>query len=140
LLWGWVGLALVVALGVGLEALHALKVGGYLDPESETRRLLWRLGHAHAGLLALVHLGFAATVRFLGRAPRLASGSLRLGSVLLPAGFLLGGVGVEGGDPSAAILLVPLGAAALLLAAGSTARALLARSRGPGAAARERTE
>lgn len=35
--------------------------------------------------------------------------------VLLPAGFLLGGVRVYGGDPSPAIVLLPLGAAALLM-------------------------
>ena len=41
---------------------------------------------------------------------------LRLGAVLMPLGFFLGGVLNHEGDPSLAILLVPLGGVILLYA------------------------
>ncbi|HYQ14246.1 MAG TPA: hypothetical protein VEQ58_00755, partial [Polyangiaceae bacterium] len=44
------------ALGLGLETLHAFKVGLYLDVGNETRRLLWRLAHAHGALLGLLNV------------------------------------------------------------------------------------
>jgi len=47
LLLGWAGLALYIGLGIGLEALHALKVGFYLDPSNSARRLMWTLSHVH---------------------------------------------------------------------------------------------
>jgi hypothetical protein len=128
LAWGW-GLVLVyVALGLTLEVLHALKLGAYLDPEHATRRLMLTLGHAHGTLLGLVHVAYAATVRAL---PDDATAGLALASrclvgagVLVPLGFLLGGLFAEGGDPGLGILAVPAGAALLLLAVLLTWRAV----------------
>ena len=60
---GWGMVALFALLGLVLETLHGLKLGGYLSTGAETRRLLWTLGHAHGVLLGLVHLAFAATLR-----------------------------------------------------------------------------
>ena len=80
---------------------------------------MFRLGHAHGALMGLVHIAFAATLAVTETRPRsasVASRALAVGSVLLPLGFLLGGLGAQGGDPSAAIVLVPLGALSLLLA------------------------
>lgn len=117
---GWLSLLIFLTLGIALEALHGLKIGFYLDVESGTRRLLWTLAHAHGTLLSLVHLGFAATVRLLpewGPAPRLAASRCLLGAtVLVPAGFFLGGLFVHAGDPGLGILLVPVGAALLFAA------------------------
>jgi hypothetical protein len=117
---GWAGLLLFGLLGTVLEGLHAFKLGYYLDVGNEARRLSFRLGHAHGALLALVHLGFAVTLERLrapsGAGARLASLGLVVASVLLPAGFLLGGLGAVGGDPGAWIALVPAGASVLLAA------------------------
>ena len=44
---GYWALALFVTMGLLLETLHAFKVGAYLDVQNETRRLMWRLAHAH---------------------------------------------------------------------------------------------
>ena len=44
---GWVLLALFLSLGLFLEALHGFKVRWYVDLQYETRRLMWRLAHAH---------------------------------------------------------------------------------------------
>src|SRR5882757_6559314 len=62
--FGWWTLLIFLTAGLALEALHGLKIGAYLNVSNETRRLMWTLAHAHGTLLGLVHLGFAATIRF----------------------------------------------------------------------------
>lgn len=131
---GWWSLLVFLSLGIVLEALHGLKADYYLNLAHETRRLMWRLAHAHGALLALVHLAFAATMA-LGSQRSAGAGWTRFASlgftgatVLLPGGFFLGGVVLHGGDPGRGILLVPFGAllffgAVLLVALGTTRRA-----------------
>lgn len=123
---GWASLLLFLSLGIGLEALHGLKLGFYLDVASEPRRLLWTLAHAHGTLLSLVHLGFALTVHLLpdwtGRARGWASWCLTGATVLMPAGFFLGGLFLHGGDPGLGIALLPLGAGLLFAAVVLTLR------------------
>lgn len=113
---GFCLLAFSLPLGLSLEALHALKVPVYLD--SPLRRELWTLAHAHGNLLGILCL----VVGLLG--PRLHAAPeqrLRLvhwliaGAVLMPLGFLLGGIGNREGDPSLGIALVPLGGVVLLV-------------------------
>ncbi len=125
--FGWWMIVASVGLGTVLEALHALKLGLYLDVANETRRLLWTLAHAHGALLGLVNVAFAAS---LARLPTLspqrcalASRALLVGAVLLPLGFLLGGVFVVDGDPGLAVLLAPAGAALVFVGVGVTALA-----------------
>jgi len=126
--FGWYALLGFASVGALLEALHAFKAGFYLDVGSETRRLMWRLGHAHGVLLGLIHVGFAATLPYTkeGARRRLAwaSACLIAAGVLLPCGFLLGGVFAAGGDPGLPVLLVPLGIPMLLAALWCTARSL----------------
>lgn len=115
---GWWLLLVFVALGAALEALHGLKIGLYVDLGNATRRLMWTLAHAHGVLLGLVNIAFAVTLQSRGMradTARIASASLLGASVLLPGGFLLGGIVVYGGDPSLGILLTPVGAALLLV-------------------------
>jgi hypothetical protein len=115
--FGWCGLLVFLSLGIVLEALHGFKAGSYLDPEHKVRRELWRLAHAHGTLLALVNVGFAAGLlhfgRWTGARLKLASFFLLDAAVLMPLGFFLGGWGHGESDPSAGVLLVPLGAALL---------------------------
>lgn len=122
---GWWALATFALLGLLLEALHGFKVHWYLDPGYETRRLLWRLAHAHGTLLSLVQLGFAATLSSAwqdhSRGLRPTSALFLLASLLLPLGFFIGGVTIYGGDPGPGILLAPVGAACLIAAACRTA-------------------
>lgn len=116
---GWWSLLLFACLGLTLEAMHGFKVDWYLNVASETRRLMFRLAHAHGTLLAVLHLALGATLAVAepeGRAPRVASRALIAAGFLLPAGFLLGGFGAVGGDPGMGIGLVPLGAVCLLTA------------------------
>jgi hypothetical protein len=129
--WGWSALCAYLAFGIVLEAFHGLKVDWYLSVANDTRRLLWRLAHAHGTLLGIVHLGFAFTLRSgglaAGRAARLASAALNGATLLLPGGFLLGGVAIHAGDPSRAIVLVPVGAGLLLGAVAWVAWSVLRR-------------
>ena len=115
-------LAVSLPLGLSLEALHAMKVQVYLG--SALRRELWTLAHAHGNLLGILCLVFAllggriVDDRARARVDRL----LAVGAVLMPLGFLLGGVLNREGDPSLGITLVPLGGAfvfAALVIAGT---------------------
>jgi hypothetical protein len=116
--FGWGMLLVFVCLGAALEAMHGFKVPWYLDVGQETRRLMWRLAHAHGTLLSVLNLGFAFTLSQIPGWTKAsaASKSLRAASVLLPGGFFAGGVVIYDGDPGLGIALVPLGAAALLFA------------------------
>lgn len=126
--FGWAALLGFSALGALLEVLHALKVGAYLDVGNETRRLMWRLAHAHGVLLGLLNVAFGLTLEHLrGRAtrgPERASACLLAAACLLPLGFLLGGAFAKGGDPGLPVLLVPLGIPLLLGALWWTARSV----------------
>ncbi len=123
----WV-LAISLPLGLTLEALHAMKVQVYFG--SALRRELWTLAHAHGNLLGILCLAVAA----LG--PRLLSDPARLrrvekllaiGAVLMPLGFLLGGVLNSEGDPSLGILLVPIGGVLVFVALVLAGRAAMTK-------------
>jgi hypothetical protein len=118
---GWWSLVWFGAAGLVLEGLHGFKVGAYLDVSNDARRLTWTLAHAHGTLLGIVHVLFALSVRTFPEVGvqqrRLVSLALIWATVLLPGGFLLGGVFVYGGDPGLPVLLVPFGAVFFLLAA-----------------------
>lgn len=125
LVHGWTALFVFVSLGLGLEALHGLKVGWYLDVANETRRSMFTLAHAHGTLLGIMQLAFAHTLHTGARPPALAGRMLDAASLLLPAGFFVGGIWVHGGDPGPGIVLVPIGAVLLIVAIGLTLRAVL---------------
>jgi hypothetical protein len=117
--FGWSALLVFAALGLLLESLQGFKVAAYLDVSNETRRLMWRLAHAHGGLLAAINILFALTLRASPSAAfpgvqRISTG-LIASTLLLPGGFFLGGVVFYSGDPGIGVLLVPIGAVLLLV-------------------------
>ena len=122
--WGWWALLGYLTVGMALETMQGFKLGWYLNTDNETRRLMFTLGHAHGVLLGILNLGFAFTQKVFGKqgasTPRLASQTLIAATILLPLGFLLGGIKVYGGDPGWGILLVPIGAVLLFIAVLST--------------------
>ena len=124
--FGWWSLLVFATMGLTLEALHGLKVAAYLDVSNDTRRLMWTLAHAHGTLLSLLHVIVGMSVRVFpemgARHRPFVSRALMGASVLLPGGFLLGGIGFYGGDPGVGVFLVPVGAAALILAVFVLAR------------------
>ena len=112
---GWWSLAIFASLGLALETLHGLKLGLYLDVGNDTRRLVWTLAHAHGALIGVLHVIYGLS---LLQTPSsvLTSRCLTLAGLLLPAGFFLGGIGIQGGDPGLGILLVPIGGLLLVMA------------------------
>lgn len=119
LAFGWWSLAVFTTLGLVLEAAHGLKLGWYLDLDNATRRLSFTLAHAHGTLLGLVHIAFALSLphaKLSAAAAARASFALRAVTILLPLGFLLGGVAFYAGDPGFAIVLVPPSGALLVVA------------------------
>jgi hypothetical protein len=126
--FGWTALLIWMCGGLLLEIFHGFKLGGYLlDP---LRRELWTLAHFHGALLSVVNLAYVrwAEEPTLSAAARAwASRALIAGSVLLPVGFLLGGLFHYEGDPGIGIFLAPVGAAALVLTAAVQTRAAWSR-------------
>lgn len=118
--FGWSLLMLFLMLGIVLEAMHGFKVGWYLNAAQETRRLFLTLAHAHGVLLGMLNIVFAATLHVMPgldlRIGRFTSPLLVAGCILLPTGFLLGGLVTYGGDPGLGVFLVGPGAALLVLA------------------------
>ena len=122
--YGFTALLLFVAGGLSLEFLHLIKAPWYL--ESHLRRELWVLAHAHGALLALFNLAYAAVLPRLSAAVS-AGAWLRWGAALVPAGFFLGGIGNNEGDPSLLIVLTPVGALAVLIALALCVKAAWSR-------------
>ena len=122
---GWLLLAVSLPFGVTLEALHAFKVQAYLG--NDVRREMWRLAHAHGTLLGLLCLVFSALAdRHVAASIRASTARLVAGgAILMPVGFFLGGIFNSEGDPSLAIVLVPVGALLLL---GALVRTALTRT------------
>lgn len=122
---GWWALFVFATTGLVLESFHGFKIRAYLDPSNETRRLMWTLAHAHGTVLGLVNIVFGLSVRampdMLGASGRFISSTLVGATVLLPAGFFLGGFGVFGGGPDLGVVLLPIGAVLLLVALFSIA-------------------
>lgn len=131
LAFGWVGLSLGALAGLTLEALHAFKAPIYLSVDSTTARLMWRLAHAHLGVLSLMSLGFAFTITHVPGAWRVTSRWLLFGSVCLPLGFLLAGFGAKGGDPGFGIVLVPPGAVGVVMGCVHAAMRVVRGRRSP---------
>ncbi|MDB6147391.1 MAG: hypothetical protein JWO45_1055 [Spartobacteria bacterium] len=113
--FGWWSLLIFLSLGGALETLHGFKIGWYVNVESEMRRLMFTLAHAHGTALALVNITAGLTGRNLKNFDLrpAVSFSLIWAGILFPLGFFLGGVVTYGGDPGLGIWLVPV--AALLL-------------------------
>ena len=124
--FGWRSLFFFLSLGLVLETLHGFKIGWYLAVSSDARRLMFTLAHSHGTLLALVNIAAGLTLRTV-KGFELANGAslaLLWGSVVMPAGFFLGGLVIHDGDPGLGVLLVPVGALLLLYGVGGAARAL----------------
>lgn len=125
--FGWWSLLAFLFLGIILETMHALRVGWLLDVGNDSRRLMWRLAHAHGTLLALVNVVFSLTMERMTAPPLAASRCLLAGSILLPLGFFAGGLFIYDGDPGMGVFLVPPGAVLLAVAVWLTARSVSRR-------------
>ena len=125
---GWWSVLVFLSWGIVVEGFVAFGWEYYGEPGTEMTRLMWRLAHVHGALLGMVHLAFGTSI-FLATAwtsstRRIASYCLTWAGVLLPLGFLLGGLFAADGDPSLGVFLVPLGALLLFTAVLLTARGI----------------
>jgi hypothetical protein len=113
---GWISLAAWIVFGLLIEGLIGFRSPVLLD--DSIRRDMFRLAHAHGTLLNLVLIAAAICARLdLIHFGRVTSLGLRAAVVLLPGGFLLGGIWHFKDDPGVAIFLVPVGAVLLLTTA-----------------------
>jgi hypothetical protein len=113
---GWISLALWIAFGLAIEAFIGFRIPALLD--DSIRRDFFRLAHAHGTLLSVVLLAAGICARLdLIRLSRAGSFGLRAAALLLPFGFLLGGLWHFKNDPGPGIILVPVGALLLLATA-----------------------
>ena len=123
---GWWSLFTFVCLGITLEGMLAFRVGWYMDVgDNETHRLMLRLGHAHGTLLSVLNIVFAGSLARLSLpagARVLASRCLAAATLLVPGGFLLGGLVTYGADPGLGIILLPAGAVLLMFGIFQVAR------------------
>lgn len=118
--FGWTLLLVSLAFGTVLEGLEGFRWAPLVGDALKHR--LWSLAHFHGAALGLIHLVYVpwADTRALSESGRRrASWTLRLGSVALPLGFLLGGIAHPEGDPSLGIVLAPVGALLVLHAIGA---------------------
>jgi hypothetical protein len=104
----WLSIAIWMSFGLLLESLIGFRVPAYLnDP---IRRELFRLAHTHGALLNIVLLLAAICIeRGMVTGSKAAVWALRTGAVLMPVGFLLGGIWHFEGEPGLGVWLVPLG-------------------------------
>lgn len=115
--FGWMLIGVFLLMGMALEAMHLLKSPFYV--EVRLRRELWTLAHAHGALFGVLNVLFAVSAPSWLPDPesrRMPSRLLRAAGVLVPAGFLFGGIGLSESDPSLAIVAVPIGALLALAA------------------------
>jgi hypothetical protein len=123
---GWWSLLVFVCLGIVLEGMLAFKAPWYVNVgDNETHRLMLRLGHAHGTLLSVLNIVFAGSLARLSLptgARVLASRCLAAATLLVPGGFLLGGLATHGADPGLGIILLPAGAVLLLFGIFQVAR------------------
>jgi hypothetical protein len=117
---GWVWLAIWIVFGIVIEGLIGFRSPALLD--DLIRKEMFRLAHAHGTLLNVVLIVAAICVRLeLIRIQAIAALGLRAAALLLPLGFLLGGLWHFKDDPGIGIFLVPIGAVLLLVSAISIA-------------------
>jgi hypothetical protein len=112
---GWASIAVWMSIGLLLEGLIGYKIPAYLnDPQ---RRELFRLGHTHGTLLGILLVVAALILQRGADVPKAARTALRIGAVLMPAGFFIAGIWHTESDPGLAIWLVPPGALLVIYAA-----------------------
>ena len=105
---GLIGIAVWMSFGLLLEGLIAFRIPDYLS--DVITREMFRLAHAHGTLLSLVLVvvGLAWKSEFISVAP-FVNWMLRIGSVAMPVGFMLGGIGNSTNDPSPLVFIAPTG-------------------------------
>lgn len=112
---GFITLAFWMTFGLFLEGLLGYKIPAYLN--NNVRRELFRLAHTHGALFSILLIIVAICLKFeLIKPNEFSKRALRVGTVLMPLGFLFGGIWHYESDPGIAIFLVPIGAILIIFA------------------------
>lgn len=105
---GWIGVAIWMSFGLLIEGLIGFRSPAYL--QDAVRRELFRLAHTHGTVLSILLLvAYLHLTNGSVEPPGPAIWSLRIGTIVMPAGFLLGGIWHYESDPGLLIFLAPLG-------------------------------
>lgn len=104
----WASIAAWMSFGLLLEGLIGYRIPGYVN--DEMRRELFRLAHSHGALLNIILLLVVICVRMqIVTASKIALWALRIGVIMMPVGFMLGGIWHTESEPGIGIFLAPLG-------------------------------
>jgi hypothetical protein len=108
LLQSFIGIAAWMSFGLLLEGFIGFRVSGYMSVP--LRREMFQLAHTHGTLLSLLLLISALTIsKGLVYPNKFSLLSLRTGTILMPFGFLLGGIWTNKEEPNALVFLAPIG-------------------------------
>jgi vacuolar-type H+-ATPase subunit I/STV1 len=108
LLQSFIGIAAWMSFGLLLEGFIGFRVSGYMSVP--IRREMFQLAHTHGTLLSLLLLVSTLTIsKELVYPNKFATLSLRIGTILMPLGFLLGGIQPNKDEPNALVFLAPIG-------------------------------
>lgn len=104
----FLGIVIWMSFGLLLEGFIGFRVPSYMS--FPVRRELLQLAHTHGTLFSLILLAVAVSAKCELILPsKLAVLVLRIGSVLMPFGFLFGGIWLIKDEPNPTIFLAPLG-------------------------------
>jgi hypothetical protein len=104
----FIGIAAWMTFGLLLEGFIGFRVSGYMSVP--IRREMLTLAHTHGALLSLLLLLSTLTIsKGLVYPNKLAILWLRIGTVLMPFGFLLGGIQPNKDEPNMFVFLAPIG-------------------------------
>ncbi len=121
--FGWISLLVWATAGLLIEGAQGFRIPGYV--RDELARTLVRLGHAHGVGLSLVVLLYSSAgvplLRDRADAGRSVGRRLRAAAVLVPLGFAFSAFRHPEGDPSIAVLAVPIGGVLLVWSLASLA-------------------
>jgi hypothetical protein len=110
---GFISLACWMTFGFLLEGLIGYKIPTYLN--DNLRRELFQLAHTHGTLFSVVLIVVAICLKLnLLKPNNQYQIALRVGSVVMPVGFLLGGIWHYESDPGFLIWLSPIGAVIII--------------------------
>ncbi|WP_369371949.1 hypothetical protein AB1046_01160 [Promicromonospora sp. Populi] len=122
------GIVLLTIVGIESGGFFLLKVFGGKVATTDLQKSFYRAGHAHAGVLVILGLlcVLLAEATSLTGFPRwLAATGVLYAAILMPAGFFFSAMGEGRTTPNRAVVLLPIGAAALAVGVVTLAIGLL---------------
>jgi hypothetical protein len=114
--FGWLLLCVLLVSGGGMSIL--IMTDSPFWVESPIRQHLIPLGHAHAGLLAIIMLimgMYLEKVNLSEQQKKFTAIIYIIGTLLLPGGFILGVIRDGATDPGKEFIMVPIGGALIVV-------------------------